>query len=390
MTWDRAILHVDMDAFFAAIEQRDEPALRGKPVLVGHDGPRGVVSAASYEARKFGCRSAQPTVIAKRLCPQAIVVRGDHAKYRAVSRQIMGILADYSPVVEPLSIDEAFVDLTGSTRLLGEPPNVARDIKRRIRAEIDLTASIGVAPNKFLAKLASDLEKPDGLTVIGPDDIDRVLPPLPVTRLWGVGPRMAETLARLGIRTIADLRRVGLAWLIERFGDSGEHFHRLAHGLDDRAVTPDHDAKSIGHETTFEQDLEQPDDVRGLLLQLTEQVGARLRRHARRAGTVHVKIRFGDFQTITRAATLREPTDLTLDLWHAAGALFDAWAAKQFQPVRLIGMSVSGLSDPGGEPATLFEHPTDRKQRRLDAAVDAINRRLGSGAIRRAGNPRPP
>lgn len=385
--WPRAILHVDMDAFFASVEQRDNPELRGKPVLVGYDGPRGVVAAASYEARKYGCRSAQPMAVAKRHCPHAIVVQHGHGKYSAVGRQMRGILRDFSPLIEPLSIDEAFLDVTASRRLLGDAVGIAREIKRRIRDELQLTASVGVAANKFLAKLASDLEKPDGLTVIGPGDVDRVLPPLPVSRLWGVGPKTAEKLADLGIRTIGDIRRAGLPWLTGRFGESGEHFWRLAHGSDDRTVTPDHEAKSIGHETTFGQDLDHPDDVRGVLLELTEQVAQRLRQHGRRASTVQLKIRYGDFETITRAGTLRLPTDLTIDLWTAAEHIFDAWASRHFQPVRLIGVSVSGLSDPAAEP-TLFDHPAEQKQRRLDSAVDAINARLGKDAVYRAGRMR--
>lgn len=374
-----------MDAFFASVEQRDHPDLRGKPVLVGYDGPRGVVAAASYEARKFGCRSAQPMSVAKRLCPHAVIVQHGHGKYTAVGRQMRAILHDFSPLIEPISIDEAFVDVTASRRLLGDPLHIARAIKSRIRDDLQLTASIGVAANKFLAKLASDLEKPDGLTVIGPDDVDRVLPPLPVGRLWGIGPKTAGKLADLGIRTIADIRRMGPAWLTGRFGDAGEHYWRLAHGLDDRSVTPDHDAKSIGHETTFGQDLEDPDNVRAVLLELTEQVAQRLRQHGRRAMTVQLKIRYGDFETITRAHTLTAPTDLTIDLWNAAAGVFDAWASRHFQPVRLIGVSVSGLSDPA---PTLFDHPADQKQRRLDSAVDAINRRLGKDAVYRAGRMR--
>ena len=385
MSWPRAILHVDMDAFFASVEQRDQPELRGKPLLVGGTGSRGVVSAASYEARRFGCRSAQPMALARRLCPHAAVVRASHGKYREISHQILSILGDFSPLVEPISIDEAFVDVTGADRLLGPPPQIASAVKRRVRAELDLTASVGVATNKFLAKLASDLEKPDGLTVIGPDDLDRVLPPLPVARLWGAGPKAVERLAMLGIRTFGDVRRAGEAWLREHFGESGEHFNRLAWGLDDRPVTPDHEAKSIGHETTFGEDLADPESVRAVLLELIEQVGERLRRHARQARTVHVKIRFGDFQTITRAQTLRVPTDLTVDLWHAARELFDRWAAKHFQPVRLIGTSVSGLGEPGQAQPALFEHPTERKQRKLDATVDAIRAKLGRQAIWRGG-----
>jgi DNA polymerase-4 len=373
-----------MDAFYASVEQRDNPLLRGKPVLVGGDGGRGVVSAASYEARKFGCRSAQPMSVAKRMCPAAIVVHGDMAKYSRISDEMFDILGDFSPLVEPISIDEAFVDLTGSERLLGEPVGVARIIKKRIKTELQLTASIGVAANKFIAKLASDLNKPDGLTVIGPEDVARVFPPLPVGKIWGIGPKTESKLKDLGIRTIGDILKLSHAELTERFGESGDHYFRMARGMDEREVTPDHAAKSIGHETTFGANLVHPDEVRAVLLELTEHVAARLRRHGRRALTVTVKIRFGDFKTITRAATLRAATDLTRDLWLSGKQIFDDWAARDFQPVRLIGISVSHLTEPTAQ-LDLFTHPTDQKQGKLDAAMDAINQKFGKDTVKRGG-----
>src|SRR5947207_9729193 len=225
MPQSRSILHIDMDAFFAAIEQLDNPELRCKPILVGSNDLRGVVTTASYEARPFGCHSAQPMAVAKRLCPQAIIVPTRFSRYREVSQRLFEIFDEFSPLVQPLSIDEAFLDLSGTEAAHGgaSAVEIARRLKQRVRDELHLTASVGVAPNKFLAKLASDLEKPDGLTVINAEDIDRVLPPLPVTRLWGVGPKTAEELNRAGIRTIGDVRRVGLDWLKHRFGESGEH-----------------------------------------------------------------------------------------------------------------------------------------------------------------------
>jgi DNA polymerase-4 len=373
-----------MDAFFAAVEVLDNPALAGKPVLVGHDGPRGVVAAASYEARRFGCHSAQPMAVAKRNCPQAIVVSGRHHRYREMSDAVFSIFERFTPIVEPLSIDEAFLDVTGSIRLMGPAETIARNIKSAIRHETGLTASVGVAPNKFLAKLASDLQKPDGLVVIRREDVDRVLPPLPVSRLWGVGPKTAKRLADLNIRTIGDLRRLSPDDMEMRFGGDGEHYTRLAHGLDDRAVTPDHDARSIGQEETFETDVPDHDQLRQTLFAQAEQVGRRLRRAEVRAKHVWVKIRFGDFKTITRQCTLDEASDVTTVLYEAAKGLFDAWARESFQPVRLIGMAGKGLVHGEGQLA-LFPDPTVERQKKVDTVVDRVNEKLGKGALRRGG-----
>lgn len=377
----RWILHLDMDAFYAAIEQRDNPALRGRPVLVGHDGPRGVVAAASYEARRFGCHSALPTVTAKRLCPQAVIlpVRMDH--YHAVSEQMFAILDAFSPVVEPISIDEAFLDLSGTERLLGTPETVARQLKDRIRAELHLTASAGVATNKFLAKLASDMDKPDGLTIIRPEDVARVLPPLPVSRLWGIGKVTSARLATLGIRTVGDLLGRPVEELAKQLGADAEWYVKLARGLDDRPVTPDREAKSIGHEQTFEVNVAGPGKVREVLLEQTEQVGYRLRRQGLKARAIAVKIRYGNFQTVTRSKTFAEPTDATAELWQAARELFDKWP---FQPVRLIGVTAERL---GREVDLLlpFADTAKEQQEKLDRVTDRINDRYGEGTIRRGG-----
>jgi DNA polymerase-4 len=371
-----------MDAFFASVEQLDRPEWRGKPLLVGHDGLRGVVTAASYEARKFGCHSAQPMAQAKRLCPHAIIAPPRFGRYSELSHRLMEILDNFSPVVEPISIDEAFVDLTGTERLHGPGEGVARAIKQRVRDELQLTCSVGLAPNKFLAKLASDLQKPDGLTIIGPDDIDRVLPPLPVTRLWGVGPKTARELERYGIKTIGDLRKLGEKWLREHFGDSGEHYHRLAHGLDDRHVTPDARAKSIGHEQTFGVDLIHLDEIRQVLLGQVEQVAARVRKHGRKTRCITVKIRYGNFQTITRSQTLREATDETAVLWEAAKGLLETWTAKSFSPVRLIGVHATNFTR-ADEQMSMFRDEASQKRRQVDRAVDAINERLGATKVSR-------
>src|SRR5688572_20990832 len=261
MPWQRAILHVDMDAFFASVEQLDDPGLRGKPVLVGGAGPRGVVAAASYEARVYGCRSAQPMAIARRLCPHAIIAKGNFARYREVNRQIMNIFERYTPQIQPLSIDEAFLDVTLSIPLFGPAEEIARKIRADIHRETGVTGSVGVAPNKFLAKLASDMNKPDGLTVLDETSIPKILPTLPIERMWGVGPKTAERLKAIGVNTFGDLATRPEEILRLKVGDELEHWQRLARGEDERPVTADRDAKSIGHENTFGENLEDPEDV---------------------------------------------------------------------------------------------------------------------------------
>ena len=382
MTAKRSILHVDMDAFFASIEQMDDPRLRGKPVLVGYDGPRGVVAAASYEARRFDCHSAQPMAIARRRCPQAIIVPVRFERYRENSGRMFGIFDEFSALVEPLSVDEAFLDLSGTEKLLGDAESVARGLKERIKAELGLTASIGAAPNKFLAKLASDLNKPDGLVVVRPEDVDELLMPLAVTKLWGIGPATAKRLNQVGIHTVGDLRKQPVEWLGSLLGSDAEWFLRLAHGEDDRPVVPDREARSIGHEQTFGLDVEVPDEIRRVLLEQVEQVGRRLRKHGLRARGVTLKIRYGDFETITRSVTLKEPTDGTSELWAAASEVFDKWCASGFKPVRLIGMSAGHLSK-GEKQMALFVDPDHEKQKKVDRVADEIAAKFGSKAIRR-------
>lgn len=381
MTPPRTILHVDMDAFFASVEQRDHPELRGKPVLVGGTGPRGVVAAASYEARVFGCRSAMPSAVAKRLCPHAVFVKGSFAQYKEDSARVIAILESYSPLVQPVSIDEAFVDVTGSSGLFGGGVAIAEAIRQRVRSELMLTCSVGVAPNKFLAKLASDLHKPDGLAVITEDTIRPILDPLPVSRLWGVGPAAEKSLHRLGVRTIRDLYNLPAEVLRSRFDDFGDHLWNLARGLDDRPVHTDREAKSISHEHTFAQDLEDADAVRAVLADEAEQVARRLRKHARFARTVTVKIRFGDFETVTRSATLEAATDRTDSITSAARALFDQWA-RAFRPVRLIGVGVSNLTESAGQ-AGLFDAGDAEKKRAVDRAADLIAEKFGKRAVQR-------
>src|SRR5579872_6528210 len=304
------ILHVDMDAFYASVEERERPELVGKPLIVGGTPQgRGVVAAANYAVRKFGVHSAMPTSTALRLCPHAIVLRPRLDFYAEVSEQIREILYRFTPVVEPLSLDEAFVDVTGSELLFGPSIEIGRRIKREIRESLRLVASVGVAPNKFLAKIASDIEKPDGFVVVDPAGVQSFLDPLPVGRLWGVGRVTGEAFDRLGVRTIGDVRRMPLVTLTQHFGSVGEHLRQLAHGIDARPVVPDREAKSISHETTFAVDIDDREALRAWIVELAEQVGCRLRRHNLRGRTVQVKIRLADFQTITRAKTLSAATN---------------------------------------------------------------------------------
>lgn len=352
---------------------------------MGYDGPRGVVATASYEARPYGCHSAQPMAVAKRLCPHAIIISVRHDRYRHISQQMFAILDDFSPVVEPLSIDEAFLDLTGSEQLFGSAESAAGQMKARIKAEIGLTASVGVAPNKFLAKLGSDLHKPDGLTIIRPEDVDTLLPPMPIMKIWGVGPAMAARLKALGINTIGDLRSFPLDVLRGQIGDVAEHYHRLAYGLDDRAVATEREVKSIGQEQTFNVDLDDPDAVRRVLLEQAEQVAQRLRKHGLLARSITLKIRFGDFQTITRSSTVAVATNTTAELEQVAMTIFDQWASRSFQPVRLIGVSTAPCGTGNGQMG-LFADPDREKQHRLDAVADAISQRFGKSVIKRGGS----
>lgn len=382
----RTILHVDMDAFFASVEQRDDPGLQGRAVLVGGRGGRGVVAAASYEARRFGCRSAMPMAEALRRCPDAAVVSPDFGRYEADSRRIMEILESASPLVEPLSIDEAFVDVTGSRRLLGGGRTIGTMLRARILEETGLTASVGVASSKFVAKIASDLEKPDGLVVIEDDGLAVRLASLPISRMWGIGPKTAVRCEARGIRTFGDLQRTPPESLRLVLGDAAARFHDLAHGRDDRPVVGDRVAKSIGHEQTFGTDLADPSEVEAVLLRHVERVGTRLRRHARHARGLTVKIRDGAFVTNTRSRTFAQPTDRTDHLWEAARSAFREW---EFRPVRLIGFSVDRFGD---ESPSLFaaDDPDEGRRRRLDATTDAIRAKFGGDSIARTAAAFPP
>ncbi len=378
------IIHVDMDAFYASVEIRDRPELAGKPVVVGGspDG-RGVVAAASYEARKFGVHSAMPAAQARRLCPGAVFLRSRIDYYAGVSKQIRKIFQAYTPLVEPLSLDEAFLDVTGSMRLFGSAEAIAGQIKSDIRRELQLVASTGVAPNKFMAKIASDLDKPDGFVVVGPDEVESFLEPLAVERIWGVGRQGSKTMHRLGVRTIGDLKRLSPDVLEDHFGSSGEHFWRLARGIDNRPVVPDREAKSISHETTFETDIADATVLRGWLFELTDQVGRRLRRLNLRGGTAHIKVRFADFRTITRSQKLSEPTNTTDELFGVVAALLETRLPAKHLSVRLLGMGVSDIDASGRAQGQLFDEEERRRQRQLDQVADQVKDRFGTSALRR-------
>ena len=385
------ILHVDMDAFYASVEELDDPGLVGQPVVVGGtpDG-RGVVAAANYAARHYGIHSAMPAARARRLCPHAVFIRSRMDRYVEVSVELRGIFARYTPLVEPLSLDEAFLDVTSSLRLFGDGQAIARRIKEEIRDELGLVASVGVAPNKFLAKLASDLDKPDGLVVVPTDAIEAFLEPLPVSRLWGVGKVSNRDLAAMGVHTIGDLRRLPEDLLVSRFARTAAHLLRLARGIDDRRVVPDRDAKSISHETTFAIDIDDAEVLRSWLLELTEQVATRLRRQGLRGRTVLIKVRYADFHTVTRSESLDAPSNVTRELYLTAVRLLQAQLARSPQPVRLLGMGASVVTGEELEQGQLFEAEAREQQRRIDTVVDSIKSRFGHRALRRGGGARRP
>lgn len=381
------ILHVDMDAFYASIEQRDRPELRGKPVIVGGIGNRGVVCAASYEARPFGVHSAMPIATARQLCPQGsfLPVRMQH--YARISRQIRDIFFAYTPLVEPLSLDEAFLDVHGCEGLFGQAPAIARQLKTRIHDETGLTASVGVAPNKFLAKLASDHRKPDGLVVLPADQITDFLAPLPIGRIWGVGAKAEQRLHALGIYTIGQLAALPETVMIEQFGDMGRHLWELARGEDDRHVVPDREAKSVSTETTFNHDISDRELLRLWLIDLTDNLAGRLRHGGLRAKTVEVKIRSSDFRTRHRALALPEATNVTNTLWQVVQEVFERSLTGDYLPVRLLGVGATRLTRDDEVQGDLFEADERERQQALDHAVDSIREQFGAGAIRRGSTP---
>lgn len=377
-----------MDAFYAAIEQRDRPELRGKPVIIGGSGPRQVVSTASYEARKFGVHSAMPGVRAKQLCPQGIFVTPRMDAYAAVAEQIHAVFARFTDLVEPLSLDEAFMDVTGSRGLFGDGPEIAACIKREVKQGTGLVVSVGVATSKYVAKVASDLKKPDALVVVPAGSEREFLAPLSVSRLWGIGKKSQPRLERAGLRTIGDVQNRRREDLVEAFGDNlGEHLFVLANGLDAREVVPEQAAKSIGHEMTFVEDLTKRDDVCAVLLQLCEMVGRRLRRAGVKGTVLRLKLRHPDFTTLQRQRTV-VPTADDLAIYRVGCELLDGcWPGRP--GVRLIGISAASLQS-GERPVQggLFGQASPGvagKRDKLLQAMDAIRDRHGEGAVRHGG-----
>jgi DNA polymerase-4 len=373
----RAILHVDMDAFYASVEQRDDPSLRGKPLVVGGSARRGVVLAASYAVRPFGIRSAMPMARALRLCPDLLVVPPRFDRYSEVSEEVFHIFHAFTPEVEGLSLDEAFLDVTRSVALHGAPVEQARRIKDRIRDELGLTASVGVAEVKFAAKIASDLRKPDGLVVVPEGGVREFLAPLPVARLWGVGPKTEEVLLRHGLRRIGDVAAAERAQLERELGSLGPWLHDLANGVDDRAVEPDREAKSVGAEETFEEDL-RGDDLLPFIHGQALRVASRLRRAGLRARSVHLKVKFADFRITTRQETLAEPTDDGGQIYAVARRLL---GKVDDRPARLTGVHAGDLA--ARPQLGLFDQvqPAAQKRARLNASLDRIADRFGPGAV---------
>jgi DNA polymerase IV len=391
MTWERSIygkkamepiLHVDMDAFYASVEVIKDPTLRGKPVIVGGLGGRGVVTSASYEARAFGVTSAMPTVRARRLCPHAIFLSNDFEAYTDHSRRIREVFGSYTPLVEPLSLDEAFLDVSGSVRLFGTPVEMARKIRSDV-AGLGLPCSVGVAPNKFLAKLASTRAKPDGLLVVPVDRIDDFLHPLPVSALWGVGESTADSLRRLGLKTVGDVARMPRRTLERAVGESlGAHLNCLANGVDERVVTPHEPAKSVGSEETFATDLDDTQEILRELLRLSDRTAARVRAQGLCGRTVTIKIRFFNFRTITRSRTLEAAIDTGPELYDVARSLFER-ANPERPRIRLLGVTLSGLEP--GPPKRQLELLTGAPRwGEVTRAIDSIRDRFGDDAVRPA------
>ena len=394
MSTETPILHVDMDAFFASVEVVRRPELRGRPVVVGGEGDRGVVAAASYEARAFGVRSAMPSTRARRLCPDIVFLRGDHRLYGEVSGRIMEVFRRYTPLVEPLSLDEAFLDVSGVSRLHGSPEQVAAAIRADLSASESLTCSVGVAPNKFLAKLASGQAKPKaglagpvfgtGIEVVAVDGVEAFLDPLPVQTVWGVGPRTFERLERFGVRTVADLRDVPADTLVSALGRAvGSQLWRLARGIDDRAVEPEQVTKSVGHEETFARDLADPLEIRRHLVRMVDAVARRARSAGVAGRTVSVKLRYPDFTTMGRSHTLADPTDLAVEILEVATGLVDS--VDTTPGIRLLGVSLGNLQD--GSVRQLRFNDIEVAEgrapgwRAAEGAVDEIRERFGNNAI---------
>jgi len=373
------ILHVDMDAFYASVAERDDPSLRGKAVVVGA-GARGVVLSANYAARKYGIRAAMPVGRAKRMAPHAIFVTPDHQRYSEVSAKVMTIFDSFTPLVEPISLDEAFLDVTGARKLLGTGREIAVEIRRQVEASEGITCSVGIAPSKFIAKLASGHCKPNGILEIPADRILNFLHPLPVNAIWGVGPKTAETLERLGLRTVADIANLPRATLIRALGQaSGASLYELAWGRDYRDVTPNEPDKSISAAETFAQDIDDPEEILQEFLRLTEKAAARLRENDYYAKTISIKVRFADFSTISRSKTLPLPIDGTHDIYEIAKSLYLALNLDRAR-LRLVGISLDNLSE--AAPEQLLLGAREKGWREADTAIDRAKLRFGGDSVR--------
>jgi len=395
----KEIIHLDLDAFYASVEVQDNPDLAGRPVIVGGGEKRGVVSAASYEARRFGVHSAQPVATARRICPHGVFLPVRMDRYKEMSDRVFEIFHRFTPLVEALSIDEAFLDVTGTDRLFGGAFEIARKIKAAVTAETGLTVSAGVAASKFVAKIASDMNKPDGLTVVPEGRETEFLDPLPVEKLWGVGKVTGAALHRMGVRTIGDLRRIPAEDLKRKFGEHGLHLHRLANGVDDREVEPEHEAKSIGHEDTYDEDIRDMGDILKELLCLAHRVSSRLRSKGFRGRTITLKVKYRDFTMVTRAVTLSSATDDGGEIYRNAIVLLRKTEAGT-RPIRLLGISLSGFAEePGREavwkqiplfgprPEPRAPSPGDKtvgdpaRTAKLNEAVDRIHAKFGRRGV---------
>lgn len=375
------ILHVDLDAFYASVEVLKDPSLTGKPVVVGGAGTRGVVMSASYEARAFGIRNAMPAVRARRLCPDAVFLPPDFESYKAHSNRFREILLSVTPLVEPIALDEAFLDVSGAVLLFGPPEGVAERVRQKVRSEIGVTCSVGVAPTKLVAKLASRQAKPDGLLVVRGDDAPAFLDPLPARAMWGVGEKTVETLSRLGVKTVGDLARTPPAVLARLLGEQhARDLNDLARGIDQREVVPYEPPKSVSHEETFDVDLDAEDDLLREALALSHRVASRLREDGYRARTVVLKIRLANFTTLTRSRTLPAPTDVAADLYQVASELYGGLPGDR-RRVRLLGVAATGLIPAGAEQLALLR---GQRWRDVERVVDRIERRFGRGAARPA------
>lgn len=382
----RLIVHVDLDAFFASVEQRDNPALRGKPVVVGVDPKggrgRGVVSTCSYEARQYGIHSAMPISTAYRKCPHAVFLPGNFTKYRQASDEVFRIFYDFTPLIEPISIDEAFLDITESCHLFGSPLNAGRQLKEQIKNKVGLTASVGIAPVKMVAKIASTHSKPDGLLQIEPEGVLDFLWPLAVEKLWGVGPKTQELLHRLGIATIGDIAGTRTDVLQDHLGEAGLHLYALANGQDDRPVSTEEEIKSVSHEHTFDKDTQNADEIRRTILVLSEKVSRRLRKNNLKGRTITVKIRLKGFKTYTRSQTLSQRTNFTEVIYQTALSMFDTFYQRGMA-FRLIGVRVNQFADEYVQDS-LFKNAAEEKTEKIHRVTDLIKDKFGEGAIHRA------